>query len=269
MRQTLVSQYAAAITLSAMMAGCSSSLPPSQPIAESQSLANAQHVADLSDETMSAFADTTTSPYKHIKIPANDSIQTDLISTVPEGYYKPAKGWGTFNIPKSPKTCGYAKTGPCNLYDGFGFSGSGTNITLKASVANPVYAYTLMNAYTPPAGVQLATIEFIGEGGASVSYPLVAGKDIRDFYDGQYENALANGVTGVVARNVFSCVDPTKCLGGGQTGDVNTGRPGKYRVDEQQFSLAGLNGETLTQIILTDTNNGSQPILLGLTIESN
>lgn len=202
---------------------------------------------------------------KHVKIPADDSIQTDLISTFPEGNYKPKHGWETFSIPSQPDTCGYAESGPCNFYDGFGSSGSGKSITIKTKVAKAANAYTLVNAYSPPAGVQIATIEFEGNGGATVTYALIGGEDIRDFYNGNYANTLSNGVQGVTARNVFKCVDPTTCLGGGGTGNVNTGETGEYRVDEQRYSLAGLNGQTLTKVILTDTNDGSQPILLGLT----
>jgi hypothetical protein len=44
---------------------------------------------------------------------------------------------------------------------------------------------------------------------------------------------------------------------------------GTYVLDEQTFDLgATFAGQTLTEIILTDTHNGSDPILLGATVES-
>ncbi|HET6277090.1 MAG TPA: hypothetical protein VFE16_14265 [Candidatus Cybelea sp.] len=205
----------------------------------------------------------------YVAIPVTNSIQTDLISTFPTGTFQPKHGTSTFSIPSSPDTCGYADNGPCNFYDGFGFSGSGTSITIDAKVSSPVKAYTLMNAYQPTSGAQVATIEFVGDGGATVTYPLIGGEDIRDFYEHIWANTLNNGVSGVVARNAFQCDDPHTCLGAGGTGNVNTGGAGKYRVDEQQYSLRPLHRQALTQIVITDTANGMSPILLGLTVESN
>jgi len=250
-----------------MLGGCSTAMPPSTLAGNSPQAANSQEAASTFNASALTLANAA-SGQRQIAIPVTDSIQTDLISTFPEGTYTPAHGSISFSIPSSPVTCGYAEDGPCNFYDGFGSAGSGMSITIKTSVKNPVYAYTLMNAYSPPSGVQLATIEFFGARGATVTFPLIAGEDIRDFYDGQYANDLTNGVTGVFARNVFVCVDPAKCLGAGGTGDVHTGRTGKYRVDEQRFTLSALDGETLTKIVLTDTNDGSSPILLGLTIKN-
>jgi hypothetical protein len=254
MRRNLRPAIAAAMVLSAgVLAACSSALPTAQPGTDA--------VGSMARVNRNAM-----SSEKYVKIPATDSIQTDLISTFPKGTYKPKRGWESFSIPSRPDKCGYAKTGPCNFYDGFGFSGSGASITMKTEIPNAADAYTLMNAYSPPAGAQIATIEFVGSGGAAVKFALVSGKDIRDFYNGGFENSLSNGVKGVVARNVFKCVDPKTCLGGGGTGNVHTGEAGDYRVDEQRYSLKALKGQTLTKIVLTDTYDGSQPILLGLTI---
>ncbi len=200
----------------------------------------------------------------YVKIPTTDSIQDDLISTFPVGIYKPK--YGSFSIPSKPKKCGYSDKGACNFYDSF--SGSGAQITMSTSIAKPATAYTLMNAYSPQPKQQLATIEFVGNGGAKVTFALIGGKDIRDFYDGSFADTLSNGVPGVVARNVFHCVDPKTCLGAGGTGNVHTGEQGKYRIDEQQYTLSALKGQTLKKVIVTDTYGGSTPILLGLTIES-
>jgi uncharacterized protein (TIGR03437 family) len=212
----------------------------------------------------------TATVFTPVAIPANNNIQTALYSSFPTGAFTASNTLGTtFNIPTTPGTCGPSGNAPCNFYDGFGTSGSGQSITINVSIASPTDIYTLMNAYSPPPGVQLATIQFVGTGGASLTFPLIGGQDIRDFFQGAFVNSLTNGITGVNALNAFSCNNPSTCLGGGGTGNVQTGLQGDYVADEQHFSL-GLTfaGQTLTQIIITDTNNGSEPILLGITVAS-
>ena len=128
----------------------------------------------------------------------------------------------------------------------------------------------LMNAYAPTAGAQIATIEFVGKGGAKNTFALVAGQDIRDFYDGIWADTLTNGISGVHAVNAFNCSDPSTCLGAAGTGDVETGFTGSYRLDEQEFTLSSdFATQELVQIIITDTNDGSVPIILGITTKSN
>jgi hypothetical protein len=210
------------------------------------------------------------SDYTLVTIPATDSIQTDLVSTFPTGLFQADDNFKTpFKIPAKPATCGYAGTGPCNFYDGWGSSGSGQTITMSVSIPNPTLVYTLMNALTPPAGQQLATIEFVGSQGTTETFPLVAGQNIRDFYHGSYANTLKNGIPGVTAVNAFTCVAPSACLGGDGTGDVNTGAAGTYVIDEQQFALsAAFASQSLVQIVITDTYNGAEPLLLGITVAS-
>jgi len=127
-----------------------------------------------------------------------------------------------------------------------------------------------MNAYGPPAGVQIGTIEFVGSRGATRTFPLMAGQKIRDFYHGQFANTLNNGIPGVYALNAFHCVDPTNCLGSAGTKDVYTGSLGTYVVDEQEFILgAELASQALVRIVITNTNDASSvPILLGITVRS-
>jgi hypothetical protein len=142
-------------------------------------------------------------------------------------------------------------------------------LTLSSPIASPTDVYTLMNAYSPPPGVQIATIQFVGTGGASLTFPLIAGQDIRDYNQGGFANTLTNSIPGVEALNAFSCNDPANCLGSGGTGNVLTGVQHNYVIDEQHFSLgATFSGQTLTQIIITDTHTGSTPALLGVTVES-
>jgi hypothetical protein len=203
-----------------------------------------------------------------VTIPTTNNIQTALISTVPTATFIANNALATpFGIPEAPGKCGPAGASPCNYYDGF--SGSGKSITMDVSIVSPTDIYILMNAYSPPPGVQLATIEFVGTGGASLTFPLIAGQDIRDFAQGGFANTLTNGVDGVEALNAFSCVDPTNCLGSAGTGNVKTGRQEPYVIDEQHFSLGTtFAGETLTQIVITDTHTGSTPLLLGVTVGS-
>ena len=208
--------------------------------------------------------------FTYVTIPTSNNIQTALISTIPTGTFTANNTLATpFSISAAPGKCGPSGNSPCNYYDGFGFSGSGKSITMEVDVASPTDVYTLMNAYQPAGGQQLATIKFVGSGGASLTFALIGGQDIRDYYQGSFSNSLTNGVAGVQALNAFSCTDPATCRGSGATLNVATGLTGSYVVDEQHFSLgATFAGQTLTEITLTDTYNGSNPILLGVTVGS-
>jgi hypothetical protein len=211
------------------------------------------------------------SGYTFVAIPgANNCIQTNLISTFPEATFTAHNALATpFNIATVPATCGYTGTGACNFYDAFGMSGSGQALTINVSIPHVTQVFTLMNAYAPPPETQIATIEFVGKGGATNTFALVAGQDIRDFYHGNFANTLTNGISGVHAVNAFDCEDPETCLGAGGSGDVNTGLPGYYRIDEQVFALSPeFATEELIQIIVTDTYNGATPIILGITTRS-
>ena len=205
--------------------------------------------------------------YTFVSIPGSNDIQTDLISTFPLGIFNANNSLGTpFLIRSASSTCGVSGDAPCNFYDGFGFSGSGTAFSIFTSVDSPTDVYTLLNAYQPQEGQVLATIEFIGSAGADVVFPLIGGENIRDFYQGNFANDVTNGVAGVTSYTAFLCQDPTTCLGGGSTSDVETGNKGTYVIDEQDFHLGNaFAGQTLTEIIITDTFNGSDPILLGIT----
>ena len=104
-----------------------------------------------------------------------------------------------FNIVPVPATCGITGAGACDFNDAFGMSGNGQTLMIDVSIPHVTHVFTLMNAYAPPFGAQLATIEFIGSGGATQTFPLVAGQNIRDFYHGSFANTLANGIPGVHA----------------------------------------------------------------------
>jgi hypothetical protein len=196
----------------------------------------------------SAHADS----YTEIKtFPVNTNIQTGLISTFPVGAFTPDNAFETpfFMGPTSGNN--------------FAQVPSGTPLTITTSIKNATDVYTLMNAFSPGGGATIATIEFFGSDGATQSFNLVGGSNIRDFYQGQFANTL----TDPNALNAFTCVDPTNCLGSGGTGNVNTGHPGTYVIDEQKFHLeSAFATQTLTKIVITNPDCCSTPILLGVTV---
>ena len=206
--------------------------------------------------------------FTYVTIPGTHNIQTNLINTFPTGTFIANNTLATpFSISSAPGNCGPAKNAPCNYFDGF--AAAGASLTLNVSVADATDVYTLMNAYSPPAGQKIATIQFVGSGGASVTFSLIGGQDIRDYNQSIFADTLMNGIPGVEALNAFSCHDPTTCLGSGGTGNVQTGGHNNYVIDEQHFSLGTtFAGQTLTKIIITDTHTGSTPAVLGVTVES-
>jgi hypothetical protein len=197
----------------------------------------------------------------------NANWQTSVISTVPSGTFVANNDFATlFQIPStSSKSC--TVSGPCNYYSDTSFNGQ--SVTFDVTVANATDVYTLMNATSPQPGATLGTISFIGSGGASQTFPLVAGADIRDYYQGGFADTLDNGVAGVEAVNAFACTDPVDCLGSGGTGNVQTGKAGGYVLDEQHFTLdPAFASQTLTKIVLTDASIGSGFLLAGVTVGS-
>jgi uncharacterized protein (TIGR03437 family) len=207
--------------------------------------------------------------YTFVPVPGNANIETQLISTIPTGTFTANNTLATpFSIPATPGKCGTSGNAPCNAY--IGQLGNGQSLTLNVSVPNATDVYTLMNASSPPPGAQLFTITFIGSQGATLTFPLIAGADIRDYAQGIFANTLTNGISGVQALNAFSCVDPATCLGSGGSGNVLTGEKATYVADEQHFSLGtAFIGQTLTQIVLTDTYGGKpQLLLMGATVGS-
>jgi hypothetical protein len=211
--------------------------------------------------------------YHYVKIPTSTSpsgcIQQNLISTVPLGIFKTNNSLATpFDIPSTPNNCGYDGAASCNFYDAFGYQGEGQSITINVSIPHVTHVYTMMSAYGPAPGRQLATIEFVGSEGATDTFPLVAGENIRDYYQRRSVNGLANGVSRVKALEAFTCVDPDTCRGSGGTLNVNIGGKGIYVLDEQQFSLnSAFQTQDLVRIVITDTYNGSNPVLLGITTD--
>jgi len=201
--------------------------------------------------------------FTYVPIPGTNNIQA-IANTFPTGTFTANNTLATpFSISAAPGKCGPSGAAPCNYYDGFGFSGSGESITLNVSVTSATDVYTLINAYKPAPGQQLATIKFVGSGGASLTFPLIGGEDIRDYNNsGVWANTLTNGIAGVQAVNAFACSVPSTCMDA-------SGVAGNLVIDEQHFSLGStFAGQTLTQIVFTDSFNGSSPILFGVTVAS-
>ena len=190
--------------------------------------------------------------YTPISFTGNGNIQSSLISTFPTGSYTPSNN--SFGAPFSVPSVG-------NNFNAI--SGSGSALTITTSVPDVTNVFTLMNAYSPNPGDQIASIEFIATGGVTETFDLVAGTNIRDFYQGNF----ANSINGTTTRNAFACNDPSSCLGGGATGNVETGDQGNYVIDEQDFVLnSAFALQTLTSIVITNTSTeGGTPIVLGVT----
>ncbi len=201
-----------------------------------------------------------------VALPYNDNLQTSLISTVPSGVFVNQQGYGTpFQIPTT-STASCPVSGPCNYFSDTSF---GQSITIDVSVPNATYVDTLLNATAPQDGATLGTIQFIGDGGASATFALIAGHNIRDYFEGNFANNLLDDVPGVEAFNYFACTAPVDCLGSGGTGNVQTGSHGNYFVDQQRFTLdASFASQTLTKIVLTNSTTSSAFLLSGVTVES-
>ena len=191
---------------------------------------------------------------KTIPFAYNNDIQTGLIAQVPTGVFTPANTLApavTFTIPKAKLT---AKPPKYNFWN----TVNGGALTITLSASKPSYVYTLMNAYSPAIGANIATVAFFGSKGATQSFTLVGGTDIRDFC----QNIYANTINGTTTQNAFSVSDVVGACG---TGNVTTGFVTDYRVDEQQFALSSaFQKQKLIKIVITPVNG--TPILLGVTV---
>ena len=175
-------------------------------------------------------------------------IQTNLIKQFPTGIFTADNSFATpFDIT--------ADASGDNFYD------ADRPLTISTSLPEVSDVYMLMNAYSPPPGEALATVEFIGSQGADQTFTLINGVDARDFYHGIW----ANTIDGAATQNAFTI---NNVRGAAGTGNVNTGSTGTYVVDEIDFALIpAFADETLTAIKITPLGDGT-PILLGVTAKS-
>jgi autotransporter passenger strand-loop-strand repeat protein len=176
-------------------------------------------------------------------------VQTGLIKEFPSGVVTGNEGLTTpFDVVSDA--------------DGNNFDEITGTLTINVSLQDVTNVYTLMNAYGPPAGVNGATVKFVGNLGATQTFTLVYGSDLRDFYQGVF----ANTINGTTTQNAFTVSGVTDA---GGAGSVNNGLFGTYVVDEQDFVLnSAFASQTLQQIVITNLGSGGTPILLGVTAQT-
>jgi hypothetical protein len=136
--------------------------------------------------------------------------------------------------------------------------GPGVAVTVNNSITigglnitDDAVAYTILNSGNGGTlGDNIGSITFVGSGNAEVTYQLIEGQNIRDHFFGGFNN---------VATGLFAT---TGYLNGNEVPDG----PGLVHFDVQEFSLAGLDGQALSEIILTGDNaaNG-EPFLAAVT----
>ena len=145
-----------------------------------------------------------------------------------------------------------------NISEVFGFGS--TLVISNVNLTNVSAVYTLMNEYAPVSGA-LASVEFLGSAGADQTFTLLGGVDIRDFYQGSWQNAI-NGAT---SQNAYQI---NNVIGGAGTGNSSTGDFGTYHLDEQVFILDGaFLGQTLQTIKITNLSRNSTPFLAAVTAQ--
>jgi hypothetical protein len=126
--------------------------------------------------------------------------------------------------------------------------GGNSLFTIPTSVFNPTTVYTLINSAFGTSGAVNGRIEFVGTGGAFASFNLTQGDNLRDHFNGGFNNVVT---------------DPTivtATFGGG------------VRLDRQTFVLPGtFAGNTLTQIRFVGTGAGNpqgQAFLAAATVQA-
>lgn len=177
------------------------------------------------------------------------NAQSNLQSTFPLGLFTATNAFATpFDIVSDTNTNNFSEITPARS----------TLVISNLDLTNVTAVFTLMNAYTPPSG-PLATVTFLGSAGASETFTLNGGVDIRDFFNGQFADTI-NQTTTQTAYQV------NNVTGGAATGNSSDGSVGAYREDEQEFVLnAVLASQTLTTIVISNVNSSATPILLGAT----
>jgi hypothetical protein len=197
----------------------------------------------------------TAASFTTVSFPGNGNIQSDLVAAGPSGNFTTSNGFATpFSIPSTGNN--------------FAVVSAAAPLSITGlSIANATDVFTLMNAFGPIDGVTIGAITFDFVGGTSESVDLVAGVNVRDFFDGNF----ADSTTAANVENAFTF---TNTQGGAGTDDSSTGAIGTYMFDEQEFSLGAfavgkvLSGIEVTSVSGTgDTGTGDgSPIVLGVTV---
>jgi hypothetical protein len=135
--------------------------------------------------------------------------------------------------------------------------GSGTvSITIPVNVAKVKTVYTLMNTEWGSTQSGLIAITFTGSGGATWTFDLTGGVNVRDYNNGNYTDTCICQLPG----------------GAGQTGAINAWtNNGGQRLDEQIYELpASFATQTLESITITDSGNQNvqRAILAAVTVST-
>jgi hypothetical protein len=135
--------------------------------------------------------------------------------------------------------------------------GSGTvSITIPVNVAKVKTVYTLMNTEWGSTQSGLISITFTGSGGATWTYELAGGINVRDYNNGNFTNTCICQLPGGVGQ---SATINAWTNGGGQ------------RLDEQVYELpAAFATQTLESITITDRGdeNVQRAILAAVTVST-
>ncbi|MFY9676095.1 MAG: hypothetical protein WCB53_04865 [Terriglobales bacterium] len=136
--------------------------------------------------------------------------------------------------------------------------GSGTvSITIPVNVAKVKTVYTLMNTEWGSTESGLITITFTGSAGATWTFSLTGGVNVRDYNNGSYTDTCICQLPGGV----------------GQSGTINawTNSAGAQRLDEQIYELpSAFATQTLQSITITDSGSElvQRAILAAVTVST-
>jgi hypothetical protein len=188
---------------------------------------------------------------KPVAFTGNDNIDATLFVSGPSGDFTTTNGFATpFSIPASG--------------DNFSVVSSGDPLSITGlSIAGATDVFTLIDASSPVAGDTFGAVSFSFSDGTFETVDLVAGGNVRDYYDGSF----ANTVTDSYVENAFTYTDTQ---GGAGTGNASTGLIGTYRIDEQDFALGSFaDGKVLSGITFASVGgDDGSPLVLGVTVES-
>ncbi len=124
---------------------------------------------------------------------------------------------------------------------------TGQTATITTDIANPTVVYTLMNSAWGASGAKIGILEFVGSGGTIAGLDLVEGTNVRDHFNGRFNNTATQVVSATF---------------------------GSDRLDRQTFILpSAFAGQTLMEIRFIDTGTGSstgtgQPFLAAITVQT-
>jgi hypothetical protein len=123
------------------------------------------------------------------------------------------------------------------------------SLTIPVNVFGVTEAYTIINSAYGSLGTTDGLVEFFGSGGSHYSVPLVQGDNLRDHFDGGFNNTI-DGIHALPAFNIG---------------------PGRARLDMQLYTLPdSFASETLTSIRFTSgaASASGTPFLAAATVET-